>query len=132
MTFRDERGRERFDRPDAPRPDPDTPAPPRFLGEYDNVLLSHADRAHVLAPGAAIPLLPGDGGTRGTVLVDGFYRAGWRLETADDRATLHVEPFTRLSRAETREVAEEGERLLGFLAPGAAGADVGVAPLRRP
>ena len=44
-VFRDERGRELFDLPDAPRPDADVTAPVRFLPEYDNVLLSHADRS---------------------------------------------------------------------------------------
>ena len=49
VTFRDEQGRRLYDLPDAPRPDPDVPAPARLLAEYDNVLLSHADRGRILA-----------------------------------------------------------------------------------
>ena len=48
VTFEGEDGRELFDLPDAPRPDPDTPAPVRFLGEYDNVLLGHANRRRII------------------------------------------------------------------------------------
>ena len=71
-TFRDEHGRELFDLPAAPRPDPDTPAPPRFLPEYDNLLLSHKDRTRVNPDGRPVPLFAGNGGTRGMLLVDGL------------------------------------------------------------
>ncbi len=115
-TFRDEHGKELFDLPDAPRPDPDSPAPPRFLPEYDNVLLSHADRARIMPAGQTVPLRPGNGAAMGTVLVDGFYRADWRIVRADGAATLNVEPLERLSRAETVAVTAEAERLLAFAA----------------
>ena len=69
-TFRDERGRELFDLPDAPRPDADTPAPPRFLPEYDNALLSHADRSRLYIDRARLSAVSGP--VQGTVLSDGF------------------------------------------------------------
>jgi Winged helix DNA-binding domain len=115
-TFRDERGGELFDLPRAPRPDPDTPAPPRFLPEYDNLLLSHADRGRVMAAGRQVPLSPGNGGRMGTVHIDGFFEATWKLARAGDAATLSIEPFERLSKKDAVAVIEEGSRLLAFAA----------------
>jgi hypothetical protein len=90
--FRDEDGRELLDLPDAPRPHADTPAPPRFLPEYDNLLLSHADRRRVNPERRRVPLPPGNGGTMGTYLVDGVWAGTWRLVRGDAIA-LVLEPF---------------------------------------
>ena len=123
-THRDEEGRELLDLPDAPRPDPDTPAPPRFLPEYDNVLLSHADRRRVIPDGRRPPLPPGNGGALGTVLVDGFWRGTWAITREGACAVLTVEPFARLSNQDRAVLAEEGMRLLEFAAADADGHDV--------
>ncbi len=117
-TFRDERGRELFDLPGAPRPAADTPARPRFLPEYDNVHFSHADRTRVNPAKHPIPLLPGNGGVSGTLLVDGRYRATWKIERATRGATLRVTPLERISTGEREQVKDEGLRLLRFAAPG--------------
>jgi DNA glycosylase AlkZ-like len=114
-TFRDEDGRELFDLPDAPRPDPDTPARPRFLPEYDNLLLSHADRTRVIAADRKTPLFPGNGAAMGTFLVDGFARGTWRIAREGDAATVRVEPYERLSKRDAAAVAAEGRRLLAFV-----------------
>ena len=79
-TFRDERGRELFDLPDAPRPDPETPAPPRFLPEYDNVLLSHADRSRFTPAGVQSGFAGVEGLGHGGVLHDGQFVGLWRVE----------------------------------------------------
>jgi winged helix DNA-binding protein len=107
-------GAELFDVRGAPRPDPDTPAPPRFLPEYDNVLLSHHDRSRVVIDRRTIPLLPGNGGTSGMLLVDGFWRANWRISRDRNRRLLAIAVFSPLSKAERSEVAAEGDRLLAF------------------
>lgn len=114
-TFRDDQGTELFDLPDAPRPAEDTPAPPRFLPEYDNLLLSHADRTRVVPPaykGRTVlvnqPL--------NTFLVDGFLAGVWRLQepkpTEDGPALLTIEPFAPLTRPQRAAVETEAIRLL--------------------
>ncbi|MFD0355691.1 winged helix DNA-binding domain-containing protein [Streptomyces sp. NPDC127110] len=128
VTFRDENGVELFDLPDAPRPDAGTPAPPRFLPEYDNLLLSHADRSRVIPPEAKGRSWTGNQ-AHCTLLVDGFLAGLWRIDgTGDTRGTrdtgerprLTVELFGTQSRARKDEIAAEGEALLAGMggAPG--------------
>jgi hypothetical protein len=133
-TFRDASGGELFDLPDAPRPDPDTPAPPRFLPEYDNVLLSHANRGRIIPGRRSVPLPPGLGGTTGTVLIDGFWQAVWKVTRQRGAVTLRIEPFARLSARQTTAVSSEGSRLLAFVAPDAdtTNIEVEAANLREP
>jgi hypothetical protein len=117
-TFRDERGRELFDRPEAPRPQADTPAPARFLPEYDNVLIGHADRTRIIPPGRRIPLPPGNGASMGTVLLDGMFRGTWRITRDDTRSALRMQPFEPISVSERTELTDEGVALLAFVAAG--------------
>jgi hypothetical protein len=118
-VFRDERGRTLFDLPDAPRPDAGIP-PPRFLPEFDNLLLSHADRTRVL-PEEYRRLVLGakNGRVPGTFLVAGFVAGTWRIERKKQAATLALTPFARLPQAAIHALAEEGEALLRFQDPDA-------------
>jgi hypothetical protein len=89
-------------------PDPDTPAPVRFLPEFDNVLLGHDDRTRVISAddyGRGVVI----GGKR-TVLVDGFVHGTWTVSPAG----LEVRIFRPLTRSQRAEVEEEGSRLLEF------------------
>lgn len=117
VSYRDEHGRELFDLPGAPFPDPDTPAPVRFLPEYDNVLLSHGDRTRIIADEHRRRLVTTNRRVYGTVLVDGFVRATWKIQKTATVGTLAIEPLERLSRQEIAEVKEEGAGLLSLLAP---------------
>ena len=102
-------GRELFDLPDAPRPDPATPAPVRFLPEYDNVLLSHADRSRFFDRDVGALYPPGRLG-RGHVLVDGTVRATW-IVTDARLEVLHVD----LTRRRLEQVVEAASPLCELL-----------------
>ena len=114
--FRTEDGAELFDVPDAPLPDPDIPSPVRFLAEYDNVTLSHANRSRVIGDGHHVPLQRGPGGWTGTVLVDGLVQATWAARPAGAETVLTVRPTIPLTPSDRADVEEEGRRLLGFIA----------------
>jgi hypothetical protein len=116
LTFRDDRGRAHFDLPDAPRPDPGIPAPPRFLPEYDNILLSHDDRSRIIRDNRGLQLPAGRGGELGSVLVNGFLGGMWRIARQRGKATLMIEAAASWTRADHAAVVDEGARLLAFVA----------------
>jgi hypothetical protein len=115
-AFRDEAGRELLDLPDAPRPDPETPVPPRFLPQYDNFFLAHADRSRVDGDAGNWWSFT-DGLWRSPLLIDGSIAAAWRIVREGGRVTLLIEPPAPLAPETTDSVAHEGARLLDLLAP---------------
>jgi hypothetical protein len=116
-TFMDEDGSELFDLPDAPRPNPDTPAPPRFLPVFDNVLLAHADRRRILSEAHRKMLFGTAALLEGTILVDGFVGSRWKITQQRGRAVLTVEPFALLRDRDHTAISEEGTGLLSFALP---------------
>ncbi|MFD4320778.1 winged helix DNA-binding domain-containing protein [Streptomyces sp. NPDC058548] len=116
LVFQDERGTELFDLPDAPRPDEDTPAPPRFLPEFDNLLLSHADRGRVVPAEHKGRTWTGNQSHR-VFLLDGFLAGIWHLDEGEERTTLTVEPFTHVTRSQRAALTAEAERTLRLMTP---------------
>jgi hypothetical protein len=112
-TFHGEAGQELYDLPDAPRPSEQMPAPPRFLPEYDNLLLSHKDRTRLIAGHRPVPLPPGNGAAAGTFLVDGMWHGTWQIRDQ----SLHIQPFTKLPRADRNALLAEAAQLCAFVIP---------------
>jgi len=110
-SFRDERGRELLDVEGGLLPDPATPAPPRFLPECDNVVLSHADRSRIVSAEHRRCVT-----AHKTFLVDGFVHGTWRIIQGPSVTTLVITPLARITRKDRLALAEEGARLLAFAA----------------
>ena len=115
-TYRDTAGRELFDVLDGPIADPETPAPIRFLPQYDNLFLSHEDRARVLAEPLTVPDLI----WKGSILIDGFVSATWRHRLDRGAATMAIETVVPITPAQRDELEAEATALLAYLTPTAA------------
>ena len=116
VTFRDEGKRELLDLPDAPRPDPDTPAPIRFVPDYDSMIVARADERFVARPHRPHVFLSALR-IAATLLVDGFVVGTWTAETKKKVSAVIVKPFDTLPAKTRKEVAAEGERLARFVDP---------------
>jgi hypothetical protein len=125
--FTDEQGRRLYDPPDAPRPDPETPAPVRYLAPFDNLLLSYADRTRVLSDEDRRVVFTQNGIIRGTILVGGLVHGQWDIARARGAATLSVTPFRSLSKRDASALSAEGRRLLRFAEPDADSREVAIA-----
>ncbi|GAA2716202.1 winged helix DNA-binding domain-containing protein [Actinoplanes palleronii] len=110
VTFRDDRGRMLLDLPDAPRPDPETPAPVRFLPAFDNAILGYHDRTRIIDDEHRNLSVAGIR----VVLIDGRVAATWSTSTGP----VVVTPLRPLTRPEQSEVTDEADRLTTFLATG--------------
>jgi len=114
--YYDEQGRELFDLPDAPLPDPDMPIPPRYMAEFDNALLSHEDRSRIISEEDRKRVFTINGIIRSTFLIDGFVAGMWRIDRKRDAAILTIEPFRPLRPEDQAGLYEEGDKLLRFAA----------------
>jgi len=113
--YRDAAGTELFDLPDAPLPDPDTPAPPRLLAPFDNAILGHAERSRIISAEHRRALVA-DRLMR-TFLIDGFVAGTWQLKDGE----LRLRPFAPLPGPDRDALVAEAERTAAFLAPGGDG-----------
>jgi hypothetical protein len=116
-VFADERGRELFDPPDAPRPDPKTPAPPRLLPEFVNLVLAHDDRSRVIADEHRPLVTTKNLRVRATFLVDGVVAGTWTIEAKRKLATLRLAPFAKLTKTAAKALSAEAEALVRFAEP---------------
>lgn len=128
ITFRDEQGRELFDLPDAPLPDAHTPAPVRFLPDFDNLLLAHDHRQRIIADRYRSSVMPGNSLVLPTFLVDGFVRGIWYIERTPDAVKLVIQPFEPLPANTSDDVQAEGQRLLTWAAERATTFDIVIEP----
>jgi hypothetical protein len=117
MQYRDEQGKILFDLPNMPLPAADTPAPVRFVPEYDNLVLAHADRTRIIADADRPRVFLSAARVMGTILVDGFVSGTWKTQLTKGNLTLTIEPFQPLPPETRAELDTEAESLMHFIEP---------------
>jgi hypothetical protein len=122
--FTDPSGRTLHDVPDGLLPDAGTPAPPRFLPDFDNLWLAHADRTRIVPEQYRARLIKKNASGCPVFLLDGFVAGTWKLERRRRATTLVIGPFEPLTTADRDALADEGGRLVDFLAPDAGSTDL--------
>ena len=123
-VFHDEKGRELFDLPKAPRPPAKTRAPVRFLPDFDNLVLGHADRTRVVPEEHRPRLATKNLQVLPTILVDGFVAGAWKITRARAAASLAITVFEALTAKARAELTAEGTALLRFVESDAKTAEV--------
>lgn len=116
-TYTTEDGRELYDLPDAELTDADVPVTARFVADFDNVLLAHADRTRIVPEAYRSRVMTVNGIVRGTILVDGFVAGTWRFARAKGTAAVEVTHFAPLSAADRTSLTSEALRLLATTDP---------------
>jgi hypothetical protein len=119
LKFQDPKKRILFDIPEAPRPSEDTPAPVRFIAEFDNLVLGHADRTRIVSELHRPRVVTKNLLVLGTFLIDGFVAGIWKCERKKKEAILKLEPFEKVAPKVRKELEREGLELARFLEPDA-------------
>jgi len=128
VTFRDDdTKRELFDLPAAPRPPASTPAPARFLPDFDNLVLGHDDRRRIVSDADRKRIVTKNLLVKATFLVDGFVAGTWTIARKKAAATLQLTPFAPLKKPARVELEREGDALLRFVEPDASAFAVSLA-----
>lgn len=111
-TGTDDKGRTLYDVPGAPIAEEDLPLPPRLLGMYDNLFLSHADRDRITSEEARKAWMGANGGVGSAFFHDGLLAGIWRAQ--DGRVEL--ETFFSPTKAQQNAIDAEVARVEEFLA----------------
>ncbi len=117
VTFLDDRKRTLYDLPDAPRPAADAPAPPRFLADFDNLVLGYQDRTRFFADAFKSHVTTRNLRVRATFLLDGQIRGTWAISRTAKAATVTMTPFEPLSADAVATLEPEALALLRFAEP---------------